>query len=101
MWWEDRSLDALDTFMLGPLVALPSALLEGSWQAGLRNGLDALLGMGGIFIVVALGLGEIGDHRRPRAVSTTHNRVVWPSPPRSPLRPRRPWPSHRWQARRR
>lgn len=59
MWWQDRDLDVFDTFSLGPLVAIPSGIIEGSWQAGLRAGLDTLIGMGAIYLVVGLGVGEI------------------------------------------
>ena len=59
MWWVDRRLDVLDTFSLAPLIALPSALIEGSWGIGIRDGLNALLGMAAIYLVVGLGLGEI------------------------------------------
>lgn len=59
MWWEERGLDMIDTFCLGPLVAIPAGLIEGSWLAGVRAGLDALLGMGAIYLIVGLGLGEI------------------------------------------
>ena len=59
MWWEDRDLDAFDTFSIGPFVAIPSGLLASSWGDGVRDGFDALIGMGVIYIVVGLGLGEI------------------------------------------
>lgn len=59
MWWEDRRLDAIETFTLGLLVAVPSGLIEGSWSTGITNGLNALLGMGVIYLVVGLGLGAI------------------------------------------
>jgi hypothetical protein len=59
MWWVDRRLDALETFSLGLLVAVPSGLIEGSWSIGVSNGLNALLGMGVIYLIVGLGLGEI------------------------------------------
>ena len=48
MWWEDRDLDVLDTFLLAPLVAVPSGMIQFSWQAGARAGLDVLIGMGAI-----------------------------------------------------
>ena len=59
MWWVDRRLDALETFSLGLLVAVPSGLIGGSWGIGIRNGLNALIGMGVIYLVVGLGIGEI------------------------------------------
>jgi hypothetical protein len=59
MWWVDRRLDALETFSLGLFVAVPSGLIGGSWSIGISNGLNALLGMGVIYIVVGLGIGEI------------------------------------------
>ena len=59
MWWVDRRLDALETFSLGLLVAVPSGLIAGSWSIGIRNGLNALIGMGVIYVVVGLGVGEI------------------------------------------
>ena len=59
MWWVDRRLDALETFSLGLLVAVPSGLIEGSWSTGIRHGLNALFGMGVIYLVVGLGIGEI------------------------------------------
>lgn len=59
MWWKDRDLDAFDTFSIGPFVAIPSGLLASSWGDGVRDGFDALIGMGVIYIVVGLGLGEI------------------------------------------
>ena len=59
MWWVDRRLDALETFSLGLLVAVPSGLIGGSWSIGIRNGLNALIGMGVIYLVVGLGIGEI------------------------------------------
>jgi len=59
MWWVDRRLDALETFSLGLLVGIPSGLIGGSWSIGIRNGLNALIGMGVIYLVVGLGIGEI------------------------------------------
>jgi hypothetical protein len=51
--------DALETFNLGLFVAVPSGLIEDSWGIGVRNGLNALIGMGAIYLVVGLGIGEI------------------------------------------
>jgi hypothetical protein len=59
MWWVDRRLDVLETFSLGLLVAVPSGLIGDSWSIGISNGLNALLGMGVIYLIVGLGLGEI------------------------------------------
>jgi len=59
MWWVNRRLDALETFSLGLFVAVPSGWIEGSWSIGIRNGLNALIGMGVIYLVVGLGIGEI------------------------------------------
>jgi hypothetical protein len=59
MWWKDHRLSAFDTFSLGPLVAIPSGLIEGSWGVGVRDGRNALLGMAVIYIAIGLGLGEI------------------------------------------
>ena len=58
-WWEDRRLEVWDTFLLAPLIAVPSALIEGSWGLGVSNGLNALLGMAVIYLVIGFGLGEI------------------------------------------
>ena len=59
MWWVDRRLDAIDTFGLGPLIALPSGLIERSWLIGIMDGRNALLGMGAIYAIIGLGLGSI------------------------------------------
>ena len=60
MWWVDRRLGALDIFSLGVAIAIPSSFVEGSWQVGVFSGLNALLGIGLIYAVIGLGLGEIG-----------------------------------------
>lgn len=59
MWWTDQRLEVIDAFSLGPLVAVPSMIIEGSWLVGLVNGRDALLGIGSIYAVIGLGLGTI------------------------------------------
>ena len=59
MWWVDRRLDAVDTFGLGPLIAVPSGLVEGSWLIGIMDGRNALLGMGAIYAIIGLGLASI------------------------------------------
>ena len=59
MWWVDRRLDAVDTFGLGPLIAVPSGLIEGSWLIGIMDGRNALLGMGAIYAIIGLGLASI------------------------------------------
>ena len=59
MWWADRRLDALDTFSLGPLIAVPSGIIEESWLIGISDGRNALLGMGAIYALIGLGLGSI------------------------------------------
>jgi len=59
MWWVDRRLEVLDTFSLGPLIAIPSAFVEQSWYLGITHGFNALLGMAVIYGVIGLGLGEI------------------------------------------
>lgn len=59
MWWSDPQPRTLETFCVGPLVGLSSGLIERSWLVGLQDGLNALVGIGVIYLVVGLGLGEI------------------------------------------
>jgi hypothetical protein len=57
---HSQELDAIDIFIIGPLVALPAGLIDGSLREAIVAGLNSLLGIGIIYVVVALGLLEIG-----------------------------------------
>ena len=60
MWWVDRRLGALDIFAIGAAIAVASSVIKGSWAVGAISGLNSLAGIGLIYAVIGLGLGEIG-----------------------------------------
>lgn len=58
-WVLGREVPATYIFALGPLVAAPSAVVHASWLEGIGSGLNALLGVGIIYVTVGVGLAEI------------------------------------------
>jgi hypothetical protein len=59
-WPPSRELDAIDIFVVGPLMGVAAGVIDGSLREAIVAGLNSLLGIGIIYVVVALGLVEIG-----------------------------------------
>lgn len=59
-WAPGMKVDFIDVISLGPLVGIAAGVVEGSAPEALAAGSNVLLGVGIIYIVVGLGLLEIG-----------------------------------------
>ena len=67
-WAPGMRLDFLDVAILGPLVGVAAGTVDGSLREGIVASLNSLLGIGVIYVIVGIGLLEIGlwslDHFR-------------------------------------
>jgi hypothetical protein len=59
-WAPGMRLDAIDVFSIGPLIGIAAGVVDGSLREAIVAGLNVMLGIGAIYIVVGLGLIEIG-----------------------------------------
>lgn len=59
-WAPGMRLDAVDVFGIGPLVGIAAGVVDQSVREGIVATLNSLLGLGIIYVVVGLGLIEIG-----------------------------------------
>jgi hypothetical protein len=59
-WAPGMRLDAVDVFSIGPLVGIAAGIVDWSTREAIIAGLNSMLGIGIIYIVVGLGLVEIG-----------------------------------------
>lgn len=59
-WAPGMRLDAIDVFAIGPLVGLAAGVVDMDLREGIVAGLNVMLGIGVIYIIVGLGLLEIG-----------------------------------------
>ena len=59
-WAPGMRLDAIDVFSIGPMVGIAAGVVDGSAREAIVAGLNVMLGIGVIYVVVGLGLIEIG-----------------------------------------
>jgi hypothetical protein len=59
-WAPGMRLDAIDVFVIGPLIGVAAGVVDGDVREGVVAGLNVMLGIGVIYIAVGLGLVEIG-----------------------------------------
>ena len=59
-WAPGLRLDAIDVFSIGPLIGIAAGVVDADMREGVVAGLNVMLGIGVIYIVVGLGLVEIG-----------------------------------------
>lgn len=59
-WAPGMRLDFIDVAILGPLVGIAAGVVDGSVREGIIATLNSLLGIGVIYVIVGIGLLEIG-----------------------------------------
>jgi hypothetical protein len=60
VWRPGARVGAPEVFAIGPLVGIPAGIIDGSMREAVVATLNSLLGVGAIYVVVALGVIEIG-----------------------------------------